>query len=82
MAVSVTHFEVGIIKAPFMALVIGIVAQRRLAREGQRGVAWRDHRRSSSRSDRADGCLRCSLHRSGWKRCRKQPIDRHSRAIS
>ena len=25
-AVSVTHFEVGIIKAPFMALVIGIVA--------------------------------------------------------
>jgi phospholipid/cholesterol/gamma-HCH transport system permease protein len=25
-AVSVTHFEVGLIKAPFMALVIGIVA--------------------------------------------------------
>ena len=25
-AVSVTHFEVGMIKAPFMALVIGIVA--------------------------------------------------------
>jgi phospholipid/cholesterol/gamma-HCH transport system permease protein len=25
-AVSITHFEVGIIKAPFMALVIGIVA--------------------------------------------------------
>ena len=25
-AVSVTHFEVGIIKAPFMALVIGAVA--------------------------------------------------------
>ena len=25
-AVSVTHFQVGIIKAPFMALVIGIVA--------------------------------------------------------
>jgi phospholipid/cholesterol/gamma-HCH transport system permease protein len=25
-AVSVTHFEVGIIKAPFMALVIGTVA--------------------------------------------------------
>ena len=25
-AVSVTHFEVGILKAPFMALVIGIVA--------------------------------------------------------
>jgi phospholipid/cholesterol/gamma-HCH transport system permease protein len=25
-AVSVTHFEVGIIKAPFMALVIGIIA--------------------------------------------------------
>jgi len=25
-AISVTHFEVGIIKAPFMALVIGIVA--------------------------------------------------------
>jgi phospholipid/cholesterol/gamma-HCH transport system permease protein len=24
--VSVTHFEVGMIKAPFMALVIGIVA--------------------------------------------------------
>jgi phospholipid/cholesterol/gamma-HCH transport system permease protein len=31
-AVSVTHFEVGIIKAPFMALVIGIVA----CSEGQR----------------------------------------------
>jgi phospholipid/cholesterol/gamma-HCH transport system permease protein len=27
-AVSVTHFEVGIIKAPFMALVIGIIACR------------------------------------------------------
>ena len=25
-AISVTHFEVGIIKAPFMALVIGVVA--------------------------------------------------------
>jgi phospholipid/cholesterol/gamma-HCH transport system permease protein len=25
-AVSVTHFEVGMIKAPFMALVIGLVA--------------------------------------------------------
>jgi phospholipid/cholesterol/gamma-HCH transport system permease protein len=25
-AISVTHFEVGILKAPFMALVIGIVA--------------------------------------------------------
>jgi phospholipid/cholesterol/gamma-HCH transport system permease protein len=25
-AVSVTHFEVGIIKAPFMALVIGLIA--------------------------------------------------------
>mgnify|MGYP002129493464 CR=1 FL=1 len=25
-AISVTHFEVGMIKAPFMALVIGIVA--------------------------------------------------------
>jgi phospholipid/cholesterol/gamma-HCH transport system permease protein len=25
-AVSVTHFEVGVIKAPFMALVIGIIA--------------------------------------------------------
>jgi phospholipid/cholesterol/gamma-HCH transport system permease protein len=25
-AVSVTHFEVGILKAPFMALVIGLVA--------------------------------------------------------
>ncbi len=25
-AISVTHFEVGIIKAPFMALVIGLVA--------------------------------------------------------
>ncbi len=25
-AVSVTHFQVGIIKAPFMALVIGVVA--------------------------------------------------------
>jgi phospholipid/cholesterol/gamma-HCH transport system permease protein len=25
-AVSVTHFEVGLIKAPFMALVIGVVA--------------------------------------------------------
>jgi len=25
-AVSVTHFQVGIIKAPFMALVIGLIA--------------------------------------------------------
>ena len=25
-AISVTHFEVGLIKAPFMALVIGVVA--------------------------------------------------------
>ena len=25
-AISVTHFEVGMIKAPFMALVIGLVA--------------------------------------------------------
>ena len=25
-AISVTHFEVGIVKAPFMALVIGVVA--------------------------------------------------------
>ena len=25
-AISVTHFEVGMIKAPFMALVIGVVA--------------------------------------------------------
>ena len=39
-AVSVTHFEVGIIKAPFMALVIGIVAcSEGLAGEGKRRVA-------------------------------------------
>ena len=39
-AVSVTHFEVGIIKAPFMALVIGIVAcSEGFAGEGQRRVA-------------------------------------------
>jgi hypothetical protein len=34
-AISVTHFEVGMIKAPFMALAIGVVA----CSEGQRGVA-------------------------------------------
>jgi Permease MlaE len=36
-AVSVTHFEVGMIKAPFMALVIGIVASSEGLREGKRG---------------------------------------------
>ncbi len=44
-AVSVTHFEVGIIKAPFMALVIGIVAAvEGLSVEGSAGVTGRaDH---------------------------------------
>ena len=38
-AVSVTHFEVGMIKAPFMALVIGIVASSEgLAGQGKRGI--------------------------------------------
>ena len=41
-AISLDHFEVGMIKAPFMALVIGIVAcVEGLAVEGQRGVARR-----------------------------------------
>ena len=39
-AISITHFKVGMIKAPFMALVIGIVAcVGGLRGEGQRGVA-------------------------------------------
>jgi ABC transport permease subunit len=43
-AVSVTHFEVGIIKAPFMALVRHRRLQRRLAGEGLGGIAWQaDH---------------------------------------
>ena len=29
-AISVTHFKVGMIKAPFMALVIGIIANMRI----------------------------------------------------
>ena len=46
-AISLTHFEVGMIKAPFMALVIGVVAcvrgpegqgQRRVARAADHGV--------------------------------------------
>ena len=44
-AISLDHFEVGISKAPFMALVIGIVACiEGLVGQGQRGVARRaDH---------------------------------------
>ena len=39
-AISITHFKVGMIKAPFMALVIGIVAcTEGLQRQGQRGIA-------------------------------------------
>ncbi len=40
-AITVTHFKVGIIKAPFMALVIGVVAcSEGLHGQRQRGVAW------------------------------------------
>ena len=39
-AISITHFEVGMIKAPFMALVIGVVAcARRPQGQGQRRIA-------------------------------------------
>ena len=54
-AISITHFEVGMIKAPFMALVIGVVAcaeglrvqgQRRIARHARPPRRWSN--RSSS----------------------------------
>ncbi len=37
-AISLTHFQVGMIKAPFMGLVIGHGLRRRTAREGQRQI--------------------------------------------
>ena len=40
-AISLTHFKVGMIKAPFMGLVIGVVAcAEGPAGQGQRRVAW------------------------------------------
>ena len=47
-AVSITHFEVGMIKAPFMALVIGVVAcSEGLKRKGSaESLGLRPHLRS------------------------------------
>ena len=45
-AITLDHFKVGMIKAPFMALVVGVVAcVEGLQRQGQRGIArLADHR--------------------------------------
>ena len=68
-AVSVTHFEVGMIKAPFMALVIGIVASSEGLRVKGSAESLGSRRRSrSSNRSFSSSCSTAlspsSLHRS------------------
>jgi hypothetical protein len=66
----VTHFEVGMIKAPFMALVIGIVASN----EGLRSWAARVLGKADNNLGRKVGLSR---HRARRRLCRVRCIDRN-----
>ena len=77
-SVSDTHFEVGIIKAPFMALVIGIVAcSEGLRVKGSAESLGKQTTTSVVKSiflvSCSTGCLRYSSHRS---ECRMQDVGR------
>ena len=69
-AISIDHFIVGIVKAPVMAAVIGIVAcVEGLAVRGQRGIARPAHHLVG----REGNFLR---HRDGWRVCDLFRLDR------